>query len=73
MNVEVNTNPFCFSHTQRPGGRGSWFFSATRALDFRVHVEGVDYFSTSGLYSEAKRAAVRWAAARGLSEIFVQP
>jgi hypothetical protein len=71
--VIVDHAPYIRSHGKYPHGRGSWFFSAHRSIDFNTHTRDLDYFEINATYSEAKAAAKSWAAGCGHTAITVQP
>ena len=56
--VTVSTEQYEFSHGGKPRGRGHWMFFYSVGGVVRT-------FSTTASYSEAKRAAVKVAAAAG--------
>lgn len=59
--VRVDTTHFEFAHAKKPSGRGGWAFAA----DPEVDANDQTIIWVSGLYSEAKRQAVKIAAERG--------
>jgi hypothetical protein len=61
---EILTSRFELSHRRMPRGYGSWLFE-TRAGDVCVQ--------HTGLYAEAKRAAVAYGRKHGLDELFTCP
>ena len=71
--AEVGNTDYQFAHGRTPKGHGSWFFVAHRGgVDFSKDVEGEDYIQLHQMsYSDAKKAAVKWAKSKGLSQIFV--
>lgn len=71
--VEVRTEQHQFAHGKKPSGRGTWFFSQHKSIDFGKHKEGEDFIQHNGTYSEAKAAAKKWAAAKGHHTIHAQP
>ena len=66
--VEVDTTCFVRSHGVNPRGRGGWIFCT-------VHPNRADYLDhlihANGLYAEARREAVKQAAARNLAVIYL--
>lgn len=72
--VEVDTSVHYRSHLREPKGRGGWFFSKHKDIDWASHKEGEDYISTPSMtYGEAKKYAKEWAAKKGHSTIYVMP
>ena len=56
--VEVNTSAYEFAHGRKPRGTGGWAFIQGGDGDAEV-------FWFFGSYTEAKRAAQKWAAQHG--------
>jgi len=71
--AEVSNTDYEFTHGKKPGGQGSWFFVAHRGgINFSKDVEGEDYIELHGMsYSDAKKAAVKWAKSKGHTSLFV--
>jgi len=71
--AEVSNTDYEFTHGKKPGGQGSWFFVAHRGgVNFSKDVEGEDYVELHGMsYSDAKKAAVKWAKSKGHTSLFV--
>jgi hypothetical protein len=71
--ADVGNTDYQFTHGRMPKGHGSWFFVAHRGgVDFSKDVEGEDYIQLHQMsYGDAKKAAVKWAKSKGLSQIFV--
>ena len=71
--AEVSNTDYEFTHGKKPGGQGSWFFVAHRGgINFSKDVEGEDYVELHGMsYSDAKKAAVKWAKSKGHTSLFV--
>ena len=62
--TEIETIRHERSHGQAPRGRGGWLFEGQN---------GKIVFSFSGLYGDAKRAAIAHGTAAGLEVLFVCP
>lgn len=60
----VETSRHDASHMHAPRGRGGWMFE---------NEAGEVVLSHSGLYAEAKRAAVAWGKAHGVAVLYVCP
>ena len=71
--AEVSNTDYEFTHGKKPSGQGSWFFVAHRGgINFSKDVEGEDYVELHGMsYSDAKKAAVKWAKSKGHTSLFV--
>ena len=71
--AEVGNTDYEFTHGKKPGGQGSWFFVAHRGgINFSKDVEGEDYIQLNQMsYSDAKKAAVKWAKSKGHTSLFV--
>ena len=71
--AEVSNTDYEFTHGRKPSGKGSWFFVAHKGgIDFRKDVEGEDYIQLNQMsYSDAKKAAVKWAKSKGHPSLFV--
>jgi hypothetical protein len=64
MQVEVNSSRFEFSHARAPRGVGFWWFESR---------DRSQQFQHQGSFAEARRAAVAWARANNVREVFVAP
>lgn len=71
--AEVSNSDYEFTHGEKPKGQGSWFFVARRGgINFSKDVEGEDYIQLNHMsYTDAKKAAVKWARSKGLTRLFV--
>lgn len=71
--AEVSNTDYEFTHGRKPGGQGSWFFVAHRGgINFSKDVEGEDYIQLNQMsYSDAKKAAIKWAKSKGHTSLFV--
>lgn len=71
--AEVSNTDYEFTHGKKPKGQGSWFFVAHRGgINFSKDVEGEDYIQLNQMsYSDAKKAAVKWARSKGHTSLFV--
>lgn len=75
--MAIDTSKFEFAHGKKPrGGYGSWFFG--RMLTHRVtgdvaEIGSPDVFKYNGSYSDAKKAAMRHAKAKGWEDIELLP
>ncbi len=71
--AEVSNTDYEWTHGRKPSGQGSWFFVAHRGgINFSKDVEGEDYIQLNQMsYSEAKKAAIKWAKSKGHSSLFV--
>lgn len=68
--VEGEDN-YSYTHGKKPSGHGNWVFSKHRSHDVRTHSDE-DKFEHRGTYSEAKKAAKKWAKEKGHSTAYVQ-
>lgn len=71
--AEVDRGDYEWTHGRKPSGKGSWFFVAHKGgINFGKHVEGEDYIQLNQMsYSDAKKAAVKWAKSKGHTQLFV--
>ena len=71
--AEVSNTDYEWTHGKKPKGTGSWFFVAHKGgVNFSKDVEGEDYIELHGMsYSDAKRAAIKWAKSKGHTSLFV--
>ena len=71
--ASVDSTSYQWSHGKAPKGGGSWFFVAHRGgVNFSKDVEGKDYIVVHGAtYSDAKKAALKWAKEQGHTQIYV--
>jgi hypothetical protein len=60
--IEVSTKEFKFAHGKRPRSEGTWVFFFDRVTE---------PFFVNGSYSEAKKAAIKFAKERGYQRIAV--
>jgi hypothetical protein len=71
--AEVGNTEYQWAHGKKPSGQGSWFFVAHRGgINFSKDVEGEDYIQLHQMsYSDAKKAAIKWAKSKGHTSLFV--
>lgn len=70
---EVNEYPFIGAHGRKPKGRGTWFFSRHRNIDFGSHKDGEDYIQVNmSSYGDAKKVAKKWGKSKGHQMIYTQ-
>ena len=71
--AEVSNSDYEWTHGKKPSGQGSWFFVAHRGgVNFSKDVEGEDYIQLNQMsYTDAKKAAVKWAKSKGHTSLFV--
>ena len=62
-----------YANGRKPSGKGNWLFAPSRNIDIRTAKVGVDYYQSPPLtlYSDAKKAAVKWAKEKGFDSISV--
>lgn len=63
-----------YVHGKRPSGRGSWYFSKKRKIDFSKDKAEKDFYQSPSntLYSDAKRKAREWAGESGAESVYLQ-
>lgn len=71
--AEVSNTDYEWTHGKKPSGQGSWFFVAHKGgINFSKDVEGEDYIQLNQMsYSDAKKAAIKWAKSKGHTSLFV--
>jgi hypothetical protein len=71
--ADVSNTDYEWTHGRKPSGKGSWFFVAHKGgINFGKHVEGEDYIQLNQMsYSDAKKAAVKWAKSKGHTQLYV--
>ena len=63
--MQVNLRNYIQVNGQKkPGGMGFWWFASDTKFDFSTK-----YYSFSGRYSEARKAALNWAKKNGLTSV----